>query len=88
LSRLVRICEIRTVSAIRALWTVSGWRFILGCRRVLQDVLAGFRWVFRGESCVKTQKNFHADNGWGVILLTCYMSADMLGSGAVRAKLC
>jgi hypothetical protein len=65
------MCEIRTVSAIRALWTVLGWRFILGGRWVLQDGLAAFRGSFMGELCVNAQKKFNASNGFGGFLLMC-----------------
>lgn len=56
------MCEIRTVSAIRALWTVLGWRFILGERWILQDGLAGFQGVFKGKLCVTPQKNISSDS--------------------------
>jgi TIR domain len=39
-----------------------------------------------GGACVKTQKNFNADDGLGGILLACYVSADMFGSRTVRSK--
>jgi hypothetical protein len=65
------MCEIRTGSAIRAPWTVLGWRFILGGRWVLQDGLAGFRGKFRRELCIDVQKKFNGDNGLGSFMLTC-----------------
>lgn len=42
------MCEIRTGSAIRAPWTVLGWRFILGGLRVCRVGLQGFG-GFQGE---------------------------------------